>query len=187
MGLAYRFSLLLFLSPFYSFSLLLSVSSPNPAVLSCRGFVHFSSGLPPWRGYHRTGFLFSLVICWRGTCTEQKGNAERSRPSQEDDPEDALQKSYLTYLRGRDKMTGLEMITAYQIEQKIGAGTYGKVYRATHKATGYVVAIKTMEKARIEKQKMTEKVNREMNILELLSQGVSAFLFKIACPNARHG
>jgi len=141
-----------------------------------------------WRGHHRTGFLFGHVVSWRGTCTEQKGNAERSRPSQEDDPEDALQKSYLTYLRGRDnKMTGLEMITAYQIEQKIGAGTYGKVYRATHKATGYVVAIKTMEKARIEKQKMTEKVNREMNILELLSQGVSAFLLKTACPNACHG
>lgn len=90
-----------------------------------------------------------------------------------EDPEDALQKAYLTYLRSRGEMTGLEMITAYQIEQKIGAGTYGKVYRATHKATGYVVAVKTMEKARIEKQKMTEKVNREMNILELLSQGVS--------------
>lgn len=101
-----------------------------------------------------------------------------------------MQKAYLNVLRARGESApgenGQEKIMTYQIEQKIGAGTYGKVYRATHKATGYVVAIKTMEKARIEKQKMTEKVNREMNILELLSQGVSSFALPKPCAPSQH-
>jgi serine/threonine protein kinase len=60
-------------------------------------------------------------------------------------------------------------INAYQFEQRIGEGTYGKVYRGVHKRTGFVVAIKALDKGRIKEQRMTEKVNRETNILQLLS------------------
>mmetsp|Transcript_548 Transcript_548/g.1318 ORF Transcript_548/g.1318 Transcript_548/m.1318 type:complete len:554 (+) Transcript_548:251-1912(+) len=73
---------------------------------------------------------------------------------------------YQSYIKSRGGK-----INAYHFEQKIGSGTYGKVYRACHKATGYTVAIKTLEKTRIEQQKMTDKVIRETKILQLLSEG----------------
>jgi len=73
--------------------------------------------------------------------------------------------TYLDYIANRGGK-----IDSYAFEQKIGSGTYGKVYRASHRHTGHIVAIKTMEKARIEKQKMTDKVIREMKILKLLSE-----------------
>ena len=37
-------------------------------------------------------------------------------------------------------------IHAYRFEKKVGAGTYGKVYRGVHIATGFTVAIKTLDK-----------------------------------------
>jgi len=73
--------------------------------------------------------------------------------------------AYLDYISKRGGK-----ISSYDFEQKIGSGTYGRVYRASHKYTGHVVAIKTMEKARIEKQKMTDKVIREMKIMMQLSE-----------------
>mmetsp|Transcript_2146 Transcript_2146/g.4948 ORF Transcript_2146/g.4948 Transcript_2146/m.4948 type:complete len:572 (+) Transcript_2146:209-1924(+) len=60
-------------------------------------------------------------------------------------------------------------IRAYSFEQRIGSGTYGKVYRGVHKNTGFVVAIKALDKARIKEQGMTDKVSRETRILQLLS------------------
>jgi serine/threonine protein kinase len=60
---------------------------------------------------------------------------------------------YLDYVKSRGGK-----IENYQFEKKIGSGTYGKVYRASHRYTGYVVAIKSLEKARIRQQNMTDKV-----------------------------
>ncbi|EKX49270.1 hypothetical protein GUITHDRAFT_67838 [Guillardia theta CCMP2712] len=54
--------------------------------------------------------------------------------------------------------------------QRVGAGTFGKVYRGVHKQTGYTVAIKALDKSRIKDKRMTEKVMRETRILTLLSQ-----------------
>jgi serine/threonine protein kinase len=42
--------------------------------------------------------------------------------------------------------------------QRIGKGTYGKVYHCVHRRTGYEVAIKALNKKKIAAQKMTEKV-----------------------------
>uniref|UniRef100_A0A7S4H870 Protein kinase domain-containing protein n=1 Tax=Guillardia theta TaxID=55529 RepID=A0A7S4H870_GUITH len=61
-------------------------------------------------------------------------------------------------------------IHAYRFEQRVGAGTFGKVYRGVHKQTGYTVAIKALDKSRIKDKRMTEKVMRETRILTLLSQ-----------------
>jgi hypothetical protein len=41
--------------------------------------------------------------------------------------------------------------------QRIGKGTYGKVYLGVHRRTGYEVAIKALNKKKIAAQKMTEK------------------------------
>ena len=60
-------------------------------------------------------------------------------------------------------------IHEYRFDKKIGAGTYGKVYRGVHKRTNFTVAIKTLDKARIKEKGMTEKVMRETHILKLLS------------------
>ncbi len=48
-------------------------------------------------------------------------------------------------------------LTAHFTTQ-VGAGTYGKVYRGVHKRTNFTVAIKALDKARIQEKGMTEKV-----------------------------
>mmetsp|Transcript_89185 Transcript_89185/g.238118 ORF Transcript_89185/g.238118 Transcript_89185/m.238118 type:complete len:157 (-) Transcript_89185:1247-1717(-) len=60
------------------------------------------------------------------------------------------------YLKDISKRRG--KIEDYLFEKRIGKGTYGKVYQAIHRRTGYQVAVKALKKKKIAAQKMTEKV-----------------------------
>lgn len=57
---------------------------------------------------------------------------------------------------------------SYNPGKSLGEGTFGKVKRATHKITNELVAVKILEKSRINDQAETERVMREIHILKLV-------------------
>lgn len=59
-------------------------------------------------------------------------------------------------------------IGPYKIGQTLGVGTFGKVKVATHNQTGQKVAIKIINKRKMEQMNMHEKIRREINILQFL-------------------
>ena len=54
----------------------------------------------------------------------------------------------------------------YRLENEIGSGTFGKVYLASHLPTGYPLAIKVLEKAKIQDESDIERVSRELRIAQ---------------------
>lgn len=61
----------------------------------------------------------------------------------------------------------------------LGEGTYAKVYESIHKTTGNKVAIKTVNKDFIKRNKKVETVLRERNVLRALNShpGVTKLYF----------
>merc|ERR1719210_1618077 len=59
-------------------------------------------------------------------------------------------------------------IGGYTMGSTIGVGTFGKVKMAEHSLTCHKVAIKIINKKRMESMNMNEKINREINILQCL-------------------
>ena len=61
----------------------------------------------------------------------------------------------------RDEFIGLVIENKYQIEEKIGEGGMGKVYRATHIQIGHTVAIKILHSQLATDQIAIERFRRE--------------------------
>jgi len=59
-------------------------------------------------------------------------------------------------------------IGPYKLGQTLGVGTFGKVKVATHAQTEQKVAIKIINKRKMEQMNMHEKIRREINILQFL-------------------
>lgn len=57
-------------------------------------------------------------------------------------------------------------ISAYQFLENLGKGTFGEVKLAIHKATGQNVAIKVLDKKKIDRKKDQERIVSEINILQ---------------------
>lgn len=56
----------------------------------------------------------------------------------------------------------------YQLGSTLGVGTFGKVKMAEHLLTGQKVAVKIINKKKMEQMNMHEKIRREINILQFL-------------------
>lgn len=56
----------------------------------------------------------------------------------------------------------------YILGDTLGHGSFGKVKLAKHEITQHTVAVKIMNKEKIEQQKMDAKIVREIKILKLL-------------------
>lgn len=59
-------------------------------------------------------------------------------------------------------------IGKYKLGTTLGVGTFGKVKMATHQTTGHQVAIKIINKRKMEQMNMHEKIRREILILQFL-------------------
>jgi len=59
-------------------------------------------------------------------------------------------------------------IGPYKVGSTLGVGTFGKVKKAEHQTTGQQVAIKIINKRKMEQMNMHEKIRREINILQFL-------------------
>ena len=53
----------------------------------------------------------------------------------------------------------------YKVIHLIGEGTYGKVFKAVHRETGKVVAIKRFKQAEDEDEHVRKTMNREIKVL----------------------
>ena len=67
------------------------------------------------------------------------------------------------------KMTGKSVLDRYQKVEKIGEGTYGKVYKARNSQTGELVALKKT-RLEIEEEGVPATALREVALLQLLSK-----------------
>lgn len=56
----------------------------------------------------------------------------------------------------------------YEIGISLGEGTFGKVKKAVNVETGEVVAIKILDKEKIQKQNMGSQVKKEISIMKLV-------------------
>ena len=56
----------------------------------------------------------------------------------------------------------------YKVGATLGVGTFGKVKLAEHSLTGQKVAIKIINRRKMEQMSMHEKIRREINILKFL-------------------
>ncbi|CBH10161.1 protein kinase, putative [Trypanosoma brucei gambiense DAL972] len=74
---------------------------------------------------------------------------------------------------------GEQAIGSYVIGKTIGKGSFGKVKEATHIPTGHTVAVKMINRDRLEHAKMDEKVAREIKILQLFSHPNICRLYEV--------
>jgi serine/threonine protein kinase len=73
----------------------------------------------------------------------------------------------------------------YVIGNTVGEGTFGKVKVAIHIPTGEKVAVKILEKKRIQEQADVRRVNREIKILKKARHGNIIQLFEVLdTPNS---
>jgi len=70
-------------------------------------------------------------------------------------------------------------IGPYKVGQTLGVGTFGKVKVATHNKTDQKVAIKIINKRKMEQMNMHEKIRREINILQYLQHPHVIRLYEI--------
>ena len=73
--------------------------------------------------------------------------------------------------KGASKAMEINIVDKYEKLEKVGEGTYGKVYKAQDKATGQLVALK---KTRLEmdKEGIPPTALREISLLNLLSHSI---------------
>lgn len=72
-------------------------------------------------------------------------------------------------LSQKHELTVKRVIGNYRIEKTIGEGTFGKVKLGIHIPTDEQVAIKILEKDRIQDKEDLERISREINILKKLN------------------
>ena len=63
-------------------------------------------------------------------------------------------------------MPSTTTLSDYEIIREVGAGVYGTVYRAQHKRTREVVAIKRILRSRLNSEKLVSNLRNEISILE---------------------
>mmetsp|Transcript_1691 Transcript_1691/g.5141 ORF Transcript_1691/g.5141 Transcript_1691/m.5141 type:complete len:524 (+) Transcript_1691:138-1709(+) len=68
-----------------------------------------------------------------------------------------------------DRHGGKRSIDHYVLGKTLGIGSFGKVKLAVHKETGIKVAIKVLNKKKVQALDMNDKVWREINVLKLFS------------------
>lgn len=69
--------------------------------------------------------------------------------------------------------------------KKIGKGTFAVVYKAKHIATDQLVAIKVLDKKKIEEEKDKERVKKEIQILWMLKHPNIIQLYEIQEDNKK--
>jgi len=69
------------------------------------------------------------------------------------------------------------------VGRSLGQGTFGKVRVGTHTITGEKVAIKILEKDRIETRSDVERVTREINILKKVRHPNVIQLYEVSISN----
>ena len=67
----------------------------------------------------------------------------------------------------------------YKIGERLGEGTFGTVVKATHAIAGERVAVKVLEKKRMQQADDIERVGREIQILKLLKHPYVIRLWEI--------
>ena len=72
-------------------------------------------------------------------------------------------------LSQKHELTVKRVIGNYRIEETIGEGTFGKVKLGIHIPTEEQVAIKILEKDRIQDKEDLARISREINILKKLN------------------
>ena len=72
-----------------------------------------------------------------------------------------------------------ERVGNYEIGGRLGEGTFGTVMKATHKFAGEKVAVKVLEKRRMQQADDIERVGREIAILKLLKHPFVVRLWEI--------
>ena len=87
---------------------------------------------------------------------------------------DARQNPYETILSYKSSFKGFHKVdnlkTLYKIEDMIGAGQYGKVYKATHLGANVQVALKIIEKKKMEANPvLSQLLKQELAVLERVS------------------
>jgi 5'-AMP-activated protein kinase catalytic alpha subunit len=60
------------------------------------------------------------------------------------------------------------MVGKYELGKTLGEGTFGKVKKGVHIETKAEVAIKVLDKEKIQKQNMTNQIKREISIMKLV-------------------
>jgi len=70
-------------------------------------------------------------------------------------------------MNGKESMKGATTIGDYLVGRKLGTGSFGEVRLAQHVRTGHEVAVKILNRKRINSLNMGDKVMREINILKL--------------------
>lgn len=68
----------------------------------------------------------------------------------------------------------------YEKMEKVGEGTYGKVYRAECRETGQIVALKKT-RLDMEEEGVPSTALREVSLLQMLSQ--CGYIVRYACPH----
>ena len=77
-------------------------------------------------------------------------------------------------------MSGRQLkVGNYQIGETLGEGTFGTVVKATHAIAGERVAVKVLEKKRMQQADDIERVGREIQILKLLKHPYVVRLWEI--------
>ena len=72
----------------------------------------------------------------------------------------------------------VKKVGQYQLGRTLGEGTFGKVKYAEHVVTNGAVAIKVLEKEKIQKQNMGEQIRKEISIMKkILSKCPSKLAF----------
>jgi len=61
-----------------------------------------------------------------------------------------------------------KVIGQYQLLEFIGQGAYGRVYKAQHRSTGEIVAIKVVSALKLTSQKLIDNLDREIKILQAI-------------------
>ena len=74
-----------------------------------------------------------------------------------------------SHLSQKHELTVKRVIGNYRIEKTIGEGTFGKVKLGIHIPTEEQVAIKILEKDRIQDKEDLARISREINILKKLN------------------
>lgn len=73
----------------------------------------------------------------------------------------------------------------YELGEKLGTGTFGKVRRARHVITGKEYAVKCIDKSMLEKQKMRTQLKREVSITKLIKHPRVVQLFEVLASKTK--
>lgn len=78
-----------------------------------------------------------------------------------------------------------EQVGNYQLSGRLGEGTFGTVLKATHRIAGERVAVKVLEKKRMQQAEDIERVGREIAILKMLKHPNVVRLWYASQPKSR--